>query len=114
MTDVVEASDVEALDASGPNPTDTGTDAPLADASGVVPPACSSCLEMHCASAYTACLADPSCYGLVLCTDTCIEDGGNAEACGLGCFADSDSGRAQGQAEVLVQCADISCAATCF
>jgi hypothetical protein len=84
-------------------------DSPLADATGIVPEACSTCLATSCAADYSACLRDPQCFDLILCTDACIKGGTTAEDCAFSCLSKSDSGSATSDAEALVGCAESNC-----
>jgi|SRR5580692_10412554 hypothetical protein len=98
------------VDSSG-GPVEAGpsTDAPAADAAGIVPEMCATCLTTSCTADYSTCLRDPQCFDLILCTDACIQGGGTAEDCGFSCLLKSDSGAATSEAETLVGCAESNC-----
>jgi len=89
--------------------TDSGG---LADATGVLPPLCDTCLGTSCASSYATCLADPDCRRVIECWKSCVAGGMGSTACALTCAADA-AASAGGQAIELFVCAKDNCPGSC-
>jgi hypothetical protein len=87
-------------------------DSAIIDAGGLLPPACSECLNKECTTAYDQCFEDPQCVQAIRCLDACVADGGTADPCALHCLelAPAD-GEMQGAA--LLECATKICSGPC-
>jgi hypothetical protein len=86
-----------------------------ADAGGVLPSDCASCLSSKCSADLSACACDPTCVTAVQCYNACSEDGGTGLSCEVGCSSNMmigvDSGLAT--AAALLNCATSTCASVC-
>jgi hypothetical protein len=92
------------------SPTDGGACTMPADAGGLLPAMCITCLASQCTSDFNACFCDPSCVNILKdCFDPCVADGGSPSGCGLSCSEAPDVGTSGSNALTLLICAEKEC-----
>jgi hypothetical protein len=92
-----------------------GGNGACADASGVLPSDCASCLASKCSMDLSACSCDPTCVTAVQCYNSCSEDGGTGLSCEVSCSTNMMVGVDSGleTAATLLNCATTTCASVC-